>query len=256
VTSFRLSSQQVNDFQRDGFLYMPAFLLAEETERLSQAIDALAAQPPADCVGKQMVYFEDSVIVGEGRVLARIEKFIEYDETLNQITKNHRLLAVLRQLFDDEPVLFKEKINFKLPGGQGFTPHQDIQPGWDDYAGYFMSVLITIDPSTIENGCLELAAGHHKRGLLGERWNPLTEAQLEGVEFVKFPTNPGDIVFFDCFVPHQSAPNLTDKPRRNLYLTYNPQSQGDHRLQYYADKRKAYPPDFERDSDKVYEFKV
>jgi len=31
---------------------------------------------------------------------------------------------------------------------------------------------------------------------------------------------------------------------------------GDHLAQYYADKRKSYPPDIERDPDKEYVFRV
>ncbi len=254
--NFTLSTSQLNEFKQTGFLFMPHFFDEAEIKKVSQAIETLAQQPPAECVGKQMVYFEDSVIASKGRVLSRIEKFIEYDEVLRGVTEDECLIQVLNQLLGEEAILFKEKVNFKLPGGRGFEPHQDIQPGWDDYANYFMSVLVTIDPSTPENGCLELASGHHKRGLIGERWKPLTQEQLEGIEFVKYPSEPGDVIFFDCFVPHQSAPNLTDKPRRNLYLTYNRKSPGDHRLQYYADKRKAFPPDFERESGKEYHFKV
>ena len=70
------------------------------------------------------------------------------------------------------------------------------------------------------------------------------------------PTKAGDVVYFDSFVPHRSAPNLSETPRRVLYITYNRLSEGDHRERYYAEKRKAYPPDCERDPDKVYEYRV
>ncbi len=256
MSDWKLTPEQLNAFDKNGFLFMPRLFTGFEIAQISQAISNLAQIPPADCVGKQMVYFEDSVVAGQGKVLARIEKFVEYDALLSQVASDPRLVVALDQLMKDVPILFKEKINFKLPGGQGFAPHQDIQPGWDTYADYFISILVTIDPSTVENGCLELAAGHHKAGMIGERWKPLSEEQVDGMEFLSFPTEPGDVLFFDCFTPHQSAPNLTDEPRRNLYLTYNRQSTGDHRLQYYDDKRKAYPPDFERNPELVYEFKV
>lgn len=159
-------------------------------------------------------------------------------------------------LFGEPAVLFKEKINFKMPGGNGFTPHQDAQAGWNDYANLFITVLIGIDESTVENGCLELAAGHNQSGLIGELWKPLTEENMKGMEFISVPTKPGDAVFFDSYAPHRSGPNLTENPRRVLYLTYNRRSEGDHRLQYYADKRRSYPPDIEREPDQKYVFKV
>jgi hypothetical protein len=39
-------------------------------------------------------------------------------------------------------------------------------------------------------------------------------------------------------------------------VTYNRLSDGDHLEQYYADKRKSYPPDCERVEGKTYEYKV
>ncbi len=249
-----LSPAQIAEFDTAGFVVLRGFFSTGEIARVGEAIAALAARPPS--VGREMVYFEDSVRDPAVRVLSRIEKFIEHEPTLRELVLDPRLSLAAGQLLRDEARLFKEKINFKMPGGRGFEPHQDIQPGWDAYADYFLSVLVTIDPSIPENGCLEVSAGHHQRGLLGEKWQPLTPAQLRGVEFVRLPTMPGDVVFFDCFVPHQSAPNLTDRPRRNLYLSYNRAAAGDHREKYFADKRAAFPPDHERAPGVKLAFKV
>ena len=49
---------------------------------------------------------------------------------------------------------------------------------------------------------------------------------------------------------------MTDGKRRVLYVTYNAKSSGDHREQYYVDKRLSYPPDIERDPSKDYVFRV
>ena len=138
----------------------------------------------------------------------------------------------------------------------GFTPHQDVQAGWDTYASLHITAMVSIDATTIENGCLELAAGQHRKGLLGTMWEPLAETDMPGAEFKACTTEPGDAVFFDSYAPHKSAPNKTDKPRRVLYTTYNKISEGDHLARYYADKRKSYPPDCERDLNKSYSFKV
>ena len=77
-----------------------------------------------------------------------------------------------------------------------------------------------------------------------------------GLGLHPIPTEPGDAVFFDSFVPHASKPNFTAKPRRILYLTYNLLSDGDHRARYYADKHASFPPDIERDSGTDYVFRV
>ncbi len=247
-------SKLVSDFKRDGYLVARNMYSVDEIAHVSTWIDELVAMPLE--TGKMMVYLEDDLKNPGKRILSRIEKFADSHKNLRKFIFSERMLSLCDELLGEESVLFKEKINFKLPGGGGFKPHQDIQPGWDEYAKYFISVLVTIDDSNEANGCLEMSAGHHTRGLLGEKWKPLTEEQLKGIEFTKYPMKPGDVAVFDCFAPHQSAPNLTDKPRRNMYLTFNRASDGDWRDKYYEDKRKSYPPDNERDPSKIYTFKV
>ena len=249
-----LTCEQMAAFERDGFVIVRGAFTGEEAAAHARAIEALAAQRLEP--GRQMVYYEDSLVEPGARVLSRIEKFVEWDGDLAHLVFDDRIVGPASALLGDRAVLFKEKINFKMPGGGGFTPHQDIQPGWDRYAPYFLSVLIAVDPNTIENGCLELAAGHHRRGMIGRKWEPLEGEELAGVEFVPYPMAPGDVVFFDCFVPHQSQPNATDRPRRNVYLTFNRESDGNFRDQYFADKRQSFPPDNERQPGAAYTFRV
>ena len=241
-------------FERDGYVIARSLFTPEEAGLHARWIDELAARPPS--VGREMTYFEDSLTEPGARVLSRIERFAGYHDGLASLVADRRVLDAVAALLGDEPTLFKEKVNFKMPGGGGFTPHQDIQPGWDAYAPYFVSVLIAVDRNTIENGCLELAAGHHQRGLIGRKWEPLEGAELDGLKFEAFPMEPGDAAFFDCFTPHQSQPNRTDRPRRNIYLTYNRRGDGDFRDRYFDDKRKSFPPDFERDPNARYVFRV
>jgi len=249
-----LSPSDVERFHRDGYLVVPGLYTPCETAQMAAWIDALAAKPPAR--GAEMVYLEDSLTEPGRRILSRIEKFADEGTPFGAAVRARTLLDCVEALLGEPAVLFKEKINFKLPGGGGFEPHQDIQPGWDDYAPYFVSAAVAIDPSTPENGCLEVAPGHHRRGLIGERWKPLTAAELEGVRFDAHPMAPGDVMFFDCFVPHRSQPNRTAHQRRNVYLTYNRASDGEHRARYFADKRRSFPPDHEREPGKTYVYRV
>ncbi len=241
-------------FEDNGFLVIPKMYSSEEIGELSAWVNHLASIKPQK--GKEMIYYDDSLKQPGQRIINRIEYFAYRDTYIKGLLFSDKLLKTVGTLLEDEPVLFKEKFNFKLPGGGGFKPHQDIQPGWDEYASYFLSVLIVIDDNIEANGCLELAKGHHKRGWIGRPFEPLEGAELEGIVFEKYPMQAGDIVIFDCYVPHQSEPNLSDKPRRNLYLTYNRKSDGDHREKYFAAKRKSYPPDNEREPGKSYGFRV
>jgi hypothetical protein len=247
-----LNSSQLNAFARDGYLLVPGMLDTEAVAALDRWTDELVAMP--ETPGRHMVYYEDCVDGGGGRVLSRIENFCPYHEALDGLLRGPVVLGHFESLLGEQPLLFKDKINFKLPGGGGFAAHQDVQAGWDDYAELHLTMLIGIDRATPENGCLEIAPGRHREGMLGERWSPLVEDGATAYRSI--PTEPGDVLFFDSFVPHRSHPNRTSIQRRVLYVTYNAASAGDSRGQYYADKRASFPPDCEQDSDRNYSFRV
>jgi 2-aminoethylphosphonate dioxygenase len=213
--------------------------------------EELVAAPEAP--GRHWVYREDSLAEPGRRVIQRIENFCPFHGEFEQLVQHGALPRWTGALLGGPAVLFKDKINFKLPGGGGFKAHQDQQAGWSAYAPLFVTAMVTLDRATIENGCLEIEAGRHRQGLIGEEWKPLDESRLN---MVSVPTEPGDVIFFDSYAPHASKPNLTDKPRRVLYVTYNPATAGDHRARYFADKHMAFPPDIEREAGKSYVFRV
>jgi len=103
---------------------------------------------------------------------------------------------------------------------------------------------------------LEVVYGKHKEGMLSEQWKTIPDETVAKLDWKYAPTAPGDIVFFDSYVPHRSDPNKTDKPRRALYVTYAKSAEGDFRTRYYADKRAAFPPDIERLPGKDYQYKI
>ena len=249
-----LSQEQLDTFRRDGYLIVRGMYSPAEVEEISKWTDEVAAYP--EVPGTHMVYYEDSKLHPGKRIVSRIENFYPYHEGFRRLFDSARLLGSAGQLFGEAAVLFKDKINYKFPGGDGFKPHQDVQAGWDKYGSLHISALLCIDEATIENGCLELVRSWHNRGLVGNMWTPLSENDMAGMTFEPCPTKPGDVVFFDSYAPHSSQPNLTNQRRRLLYVTYGKKSDGDRRAQYYADKRKSYPPDCERERGKQYVFRV
>lgn len=253
-TARSLPPDAVSRFRGEGYLFLPGWFDAGETARIARWVDEVTALP--EVPGRQMVYYEDSLTEPGRRVLSRIEDFCPHHRELDRFLRSGRVAAALEQLLGEPAVLFKEKINYKLPGGDGFRAHQDVQAGWDRYAPEHVTLLVSVDRSTVENGCLELAPGYGHGRLLGEMWKPLGETHVPGAAYVPFPSEPGDALLFDSFIPHRSGPNTTHRPRRVLYVTYNRLTDGDSRRRYYADKRASYPPDCEREPGKSYAFKV
>jgi ectoine hydroxylase-related dioxygenase (phytanoyl-CoA dioxygenase family) len=243
--------EDVAHMRRDGYLVVRNFVSPHQLAELLQWTAQLEGAPEVS--GRHWVYREDSVTTPDRRVIQRIENFCPYHAGFDRFIRDSALVRWSGALMGAPVVLFKDKINFKMPGGTGFKAHQDQQAGWTVYAPLFVTAMVTLDAATLENGCLEVSAGRHREGLIGEQWKPLEE---QGLNLQAIPTGPGDVIFFDSFVPHASKPNLTDSPRRILYITYNLASEGDHRERYFADKHASFPPDIDRDREKTYVFRV
>jgi ectoine hydroxylase-related dioxygenase (phytanoyl-CoA dioxygenase family) len=270
-----LTQEQVKMFRDTGVLLLRAAQIWTPVEHklLLDSVNEMDKWP--EQAGKWMKYYEKNLLLErekelaakqgrkvdaskfDGRLLQRIENFTQFNKGMDLLLNGAKLLGMCSELFGELAVLYKEKINYKLPGGAGFAPHQDVSAGWWMYGqSLHVSCLITIDEATVENGCLEIVYGQHKRGRLAPDWKEIPTETVRSLEWVSLPTSPGDVCFFDSYVPHRSGPNMTSRPRRVLYATYAKLSEGDWRQKYYADKRASFPPDIEREQGKVYEYKI
>ena len=114
-------------------------------------------------------------------------------------------------------------------------------------------MMLSVDPTTRENGCLEISVDsnidHPLRKLL-EMNSDLTihKEEVERLNWRLVETDPGDLVLFDSYLPHRSGPNNSKLPRSVLYATYNRVRDGDVRDGYFQKKRAEFPPDVERES--------
>jgi len=255
--NYYLSAEQIEEFDLTGVLIVKSeeIWTPDEMKLLINSVNEMDNW--LDSPGKYMKYYESSKLDPNQKILSRIENFTQYNPGLNYFCNGNKLIQTCSQLFGEQSILYKEKINYKLPGGQGFVPHQDVAAGWWMYGqSLHISVLVCIDPATISNGCLEVCYNSHRVGMLSPPWCELSNETASKLDFRPLQTNPGDVIFFDSYVPHKSEPNLTKNSRRVLYATYAKSSEGDYRNQYYQDKRKSFPPDCEREPGTKYEYRV
>jgi hypothetical protein len=257
-TRFRLTAEQLSSYDRDGYLLIKAkdVWTPAELKLMVSSVNSMNEWP--DKAGAYMKYYESNRNNPDAdKLLCRIENFTQYNPGLEFLLNGDKLLEMSSDLLSEPAIMYKEKVNYKLPGGAGFAPHQDIAAGWWMYQqSIHISCLVSIDPATAENGALEVVSGKHMDGMLSEDWKEIPLDLVEKMKWELVPTEPGDVLFFDSYVPHRSAPNNTNNSRRVLYVTYAKASEGDLRARYYSDKRASFPPDIERDPSKKYEYKI
>lgn len=263
---YKLTPEQLTAWREQGFLKL-SDLLSEETKadvvRWAGEVQSLPETP-----GEHMCYFEpapteagkepgkeaEAGAVAEADrplMLCRTENFVPYHAGLRTLlTEAGPILDVLEQLLNEPAVLFKEKFNYKLAGGGGFPAHQDA-PAFNSFGQLnHLTLNVAVDAATPENGCLQVAPGHHTRGLFPQ--DPVhhglsAEAEAGLRNWADVPLAPGDVLLFSSWLPHRSQGNRSAQARRALYVTYNGETDGAFRETYYEVKRREFPQKCERE---------
>ncbi len=253
-----LSKEQLQTFKDKGFIVIKGFFDKPVMDRISACVDGLRDKEPAE--SEDAKYFEKSSLSNES-LLIRIENVLgEHNRELTGLLLTPRTIECLTQLLDEPPILFKDKINFKLPGCRADKLHQDQAAGWNAYCDSFITMGIVVDENRMDNAALSfMNSGNYERRLMTEEWRPLSEADppySPEDEYVLIVADPGDVIFFDAYVPHGSPPNTGDRRRRNIFLTFNKQSDGDMKARYYKDKWVNYAPNKPDDARPEDSFRV
>jgi hypothetical protein len=138
--------------------------------------------------------------------------------------------ACASDAFGEPAEAFKDKINYKHPGGAGFSPHQDLVA----YPGVkrVMSILIAIDACSVDAGCLWLAAGVDRVLPTDER-GAVSGDIASDLEWFPAELDAGDAVCIDGVAPHYSQPNRSPWARRVLVVSYAPPAENYRRDDYY-----------------------
>ena len=161
-----LSVDQLKCYDETGFLRitdaLPAGLvdslpiLAGDLADLGSDLKAREDEGVLEASGL-MVHFEE-VEGGSGIRLCRVENFCSSPlaPAWGEVCFQH-ISSLVGQLFREEAVLFKDKLNFKGPGGGGFLCHQDATAyATGDLAATHISVLVAVDAATVANGAIQV----------------------------------------------------------------------------------------------------
>ncbi len=161
-----------------------------------------------------------------------------------------RIADRAEQLLEEEVYHWHTKLILKEPRvGGAWEWHQDYGY-WYEFGCLYprlLTVWIALDPSTGENGCLQVLRGSHKLGRIDHgTTGDQTGADLERVqeamkrhEHVYVEAEPGDAVFFHCNLLHRSDQNRSEKPRWSIICCYNVRSNSPYKQ---PSRHPAYRP--------------
>lgn len=278
-----LSAAQVASFRENGFIVLKDDAVFSPAEKQTIFDEVTEVQQWPLRRGEHMHYFEQ--VNGKSQ-LCRTEHYLDFNPALNRLLGfSSRPALAAAQLLGDvsgHSLVFKERINYKLPGGGGFAPHQD-SPAWsgddptaDDAELAFMrhtlNMNFAVDRMFLENGGLEvvplprvtgtseLFGGSFGMGEKSPRYpqnadGTLCDAFCEAQTWEPVVLEPGDVLFFSLHIAHRSGRNLTNGSRRAVYITYAGASHmaPEERTKYYEKYRRDFPPAGEHMVDSDYD---
>jgi Phytanoyl-CoA dioxygenase (PhyH) len=221
-------AEAVAHFERNGWL-LTQTLDDDGVGRLRGWVDEIAAWPVHG--GAWMHHHE---LTDDGPKLCRSENLIPFHDGVRELLTAGRLLDVASALIGSEAVLYKEKVNYKLPGGAGYAPHQDA-PAYP-FIDAHVSCMVAIDDATAENGCLEVVSARHEEVLAMDETGCIAAEVVEELQWDLVPVSAGQTLWFHSRTPHRSGANRSATARRALYPTYNALVEGDLRTEYYRRK--------------------
>ena len=233
----------VEHFRREGWL-LTRTLDDDGVHALRSWVDEVASWPDD---GDGWMHHRE--MTADGAKLCRSENIVPFHPGLAGLLTAGPMLEVASALLGEQAVLYKEKINYKLPGGAGYAPHQDA-PAYPFIASH-VSCMVAVDDATLGNGCLEVVPDRHGEVLPLDDSGCIRADIVEAMRWNAVEVPAGYTLWFHSRTPHRSGPNESTAPRRALYPTYNALSEGDLRADYYREKLARFEAEGGRSDGKV-----
>ena len=232
-----LSQAQLDEFERNGYLFIPNLIEGEELEALRQEMNALLSN---DAYRDKAF----SITEPESHEIRSLFAVHQLSERLGALASDERVAGAARQIIGDDPYVHQSRINYK-PGfaGKGFNWHSDFET-WHAEDGmpnmHAVSASLILTDNHEFNGPLMLIPGshmefvpclgetpedNHKRSLKAQEVGvPSPEALTHLVDKYGIDApkgKAGGLLLFDCNTLHASNANLSPDPRSNVFFVFN-----------------------------------
>jgi len=215
--------QHVEDYRRQGFACVAAFVPPDGIAAFRQEVDRIAAASAAAGFDPARVEMEPARDPS-GRMIRRIYEPCEHYALFREYAESAAILDAVQQLIGDNLLLHYSKLNMKpAEVGSVVEWHQDLS--------YYpltnhdsLAVLIYLDDADEANGCLRVLPGRHRAELMdhtasGVFQGCITEP-IDETQAVNLVGGAGTAIFLDAMTPHASTQNRSGKQRRTLIISY------------------------------------
>lgn len=224
----QLSTRQLDAYRRDGYLLVENLVTQEELAALRNRLRAYTHEGKS--VEALKIQIEPRVQRGEltvahwGDGIRKIDGLVEGDDLFQNLGRHPNIVSILTQILGPDLKMFRNALLCKPPDvGSQKGMHQD-SPYWSIEPMDLCSCWFPLDDATLENGCMAVLPGWHKKGSLPHV--NVTDDFVVDEKFydpstmVSVPMRAGGGLFFHSLLPHYTAPNRSRAWRRAIALSY------------------------------------
>jgi ectoine hydroxylase-related dioxygenase (phytanoyl-CoA dioxygenase family) len=213
----RPTTEQIEQFRREGFIVAGPVLSADELATTRAAYDRIfaATEKPSSYRNLGQKEGEEQ---SQGAVLQIIDMH-KLDDAFRRLLFKPEILELVQGYMGTPNIrLYHDQALFKPPlHGDEVPWHQD-NGYWKLEPANAVSLWIALDDADEANGCMRFVPGSHKAGEVGHQRAGQYIAQLKADAdeslAVAVPLPAGSGVFHHCRTLHNTKPNHTPRQRR------------------------------------------
>lgn len=221
-TQFPLTQEQLDLYNKDGYVIVRQLFTADELEPLRQACES---DPTLGNSQSEVKYGDLGFNLSVWSELG--------DSMLGTLPRIARLADAAEFLEGEECYHWHSKIVLKKPREGTVAWHQGFGCWYEDYCLYpkIVSCCLAINENTRENGCLQVLKGSHHLGRIENVMLPNSNScgadperlkiVFDRLETVYCELQQGDAVFFHANTLHGSDTNRSNDIRMTLFSAYN-----------------------------------
>ncbi|MBE7462243.1 MAG: phytanoyl-CoA dioxygenase family protein [Planctomycetes bacterium] len=213
-----IGERQLEQFREQGFFVTEPAFEAHELAAMVSEFDRLHAEciQAAEATGdaKRIRFARQRPFVGEAHLKSA---------TIAAFAKAPVYLEACAKLIGPDADLYYNQVVIKPPEeGLAFGWHQDSGYGITEPLAY-ITCWTAIGRTTLENGCVWVIPGSHKRGLLRHERGPESLDAVLDDEAGAIPVEleAGQVAIFSSLTLHKSGPNRSKQPRRGYVPQYH-----------------------------------
>jgi len=212
-----LTPDEVTTFKEQGYLGPYPMMTPDEMALLTPRVEVVIESDPFVDTGSGNTPPGDTTRSYNRLHNRHLDHRVIYD-----LATHPEIVGRMASLYGADLLLWRTNFFIKYPGSKRIPWHQDFNY-WPLEPPVICSAWIAVDPSTVENSCLQVIPGSHRKVIPHVKatkdmfFNEMGDKKYyDDEQAIDLEMKPGEFILFNERTLHHSHPNTSEKRRIGL----------------------------------------